>query len=413
MIAEIVSIGDELLIGQVINTNAAWLAENLNMTGVRVNRIITLPDEHDELISGLKESMERADLVIITGGLGPTRDDITKNVLCRIFDSHLVVNHDILNGINVLFRKRGYKMTPLNEKQAEVPHNCIPLQNQLGTAPGLWFEKNGKIVVSVPGVPFEMKELFAEQILPRLKGKLPPGFIIHKTILTQGVGESFLADMIREWEEKLPANIKLAYLPQPGIVRLRMTATGQDENALNKQVSDELSKLKKIIGELAFGYDNDTLEAVIGRVLSETGRTLSTAESCTGGYIAHIITSVAGSSAYYKGSVVSYANDIKTGMLGVREETLIKHGAVSEETVIQMAENIRVKFQTDYSIAVSGIAGPDGGTDDKPVGTVWVAVALPDKTITKKFLFGDNRMRNIQRAALSALNLLRLNIPER
>lgn len=413
MIAEIVSVGDELLIGQVINTNAAWLAENLNMSGVRVSRILTLPDERDELISGLTESMERADLVIITGGLGPTRDDITKNVLCSIFDSHLVINHEILNDITVLFRKRGYKMTPLNEKQAEVPHNCIPLHNKLGTAPGLWFEKNGKIVVSVPGVPYEMKELYAEQILPRLKKTLPPGYIIHKTVLTQGVGESFLADMIREWEEKLPENMKLAYLPQPGIVRLRMTATGQDENVLNGQVSDELEKLKNIIGKLAFGYDKDTLEAVIGRMLSETGKTLSTAESCTGGYIAHIITSVAGSSTYYKGSVVSYANEIKTGMLDVREETLIKHGAVSEETVIQMAENIRMKFRTDYSIAVSGIAGPDGGTNEKPVGTIWVAIALPEKTVTKKFLFGDNRMRNIQRAALSALNLLRLNILER
>ena len=410
MKAEIISIGDELLIGQVVNTNASWLAENLNLAGVKVNRIIVLPDSFDELIYGLSESLQRADLIIATGGLGPTKDDITKTVLCKLFDSRLIIDESILAGIEVFFRKRGYSLTELNRKQAEVPHNCTPLENEMGTAPGLWFEKNGKILVSVPGVPFEMKELFTKKILPRIKSRIHSQFIVHKTVLTQGIGESFLADKIKVWEENLPENIRLAYLPQPGIVRLRLTATGEDETIVHCLIENEVNKLRGIIGDLIFGYDNDTLESMIGTLLLRSGRTLSTAESCTGGYIAHLITSVAGSSAYYKGSVISYSNEIKTGFLNVKEEILITCGAVSEETVIQMAENIRKKFITDYSIAVSGIAGPDGGTEEKPVGTVWIAVATPEKTITKKFLFGDNRLRNIQRASISALNLLRIHI---
>lgn len=410
MKAEIISIGDELLIGQVVNANASWLAENLNLAGIKVNRISVLPDHPEELYTGLSEALERSDFIITTGGLGPTKDDITKNVLCRLFGSALVINEEILKQIEVSFSKRGWALIEVNRKQAEVPDNCIPLPNNMGTAPGLWFEKANKIFVSVPGVPFEMKELFSNQILPRLKARGISSSIIHKTILTQGLGESFLAGLIKEWEDSLPVNLKLAYLPQPGIVRLRITAEGKDEKALLGIVEVKVSELKAIIGKHIFGYDNDTLESVIGSLLKKRGKTLSTAESCTGGYIAHLITSVPGSSDYYKGSVISYSNEIKTGFLGVKEETLTRYGAVSEETVIQMAENIRKKFKTDCSIAVSGIAGPDGGTEDKPVGTVWIAVATTEKTITHKFLFGDNRMRNIQRASLSALNMLRLKI---
>jgi len=410
MKAEIISIGDELLIGQVVNTNASWLAENLNLAGIKVSRISVLPDDANELLSGLSEALERSDLIIATGGLGPTKDDITKNVLCQLFGSKLVMSQEILKEIEIFFSKRGYILTEENRKQAEIPDNCIPLHNSIGTAPGLWFEKENKIFVSVPGVPFEMKELFTNRILPRLNNLGISSFIMHKTILTQGLGESFLAGLISNWEDHLPANLKLAYLPQPGIVRLRLTAEGNDKTALSLLIKEKIEELKVIIGKYIFGYDNDTLESIVGSLLKNSGKTLSTAESCTGGYIAHLITSVPGSSEYFKGSVITYANEIKTGFLDVKVETLIHYGAVSEETVIQMAENIRKKFRTDYAVAVSGIAGPDGGTEEKPVGTVWIAIATPGKTLSKKFLFGDNRLRNIQRASLTALNLLRINI---
>jgi len=410
MIAEIITIGDELLIGQVIDTNSAWIGENLNRIGIKVHQITSISDDREHILKTLKEAETRADIILITGGLGPTKDDITKTTLCEYFDTTLVFNQDAYKNIETIFLQRGYTVTELNRRQAEVPANCTPITNLNGTAPGMWFERNSKIFVSMPGVPFEMKKMMTDQILPKLSEKLSLGFIIHKTILTQGVGESFLAKTIEDWEDALPKNIKLAYLPQPGMVRLRLTAVGQDRSELEQIIEDQVQKLKEIIADFIFGFDDETMESVIGKLLKEHKNTVSTAESCTGGYIAHLITSVPGSSEYFMGSVVAYSNKIKQDELGVKSESLVSHGAVSETVVREMAEGIRKKFKTGFSIATSGIAGPDGGTDEKPVGTTWIAVATPEKTISQKFLFGEHRGRNIRKAALAGLNMLRTEL---
>lgn len=410
MKAEIITIGDEILIGQVVDTNSAWMARELNMAGIQVNRIISVMDNHEEITKALAESTERADVIITSGGLGPTRDDITKLALCDYFKTHLVFDQTSYDNIERLFGKRGYTMTEVNRKQAEVPACCEPLLNENGTAPGMWFRQNGKIYVSLPGVPFEMKALMTSHVLPLLK-PLSNKVIIHKTILTQGVGESFLADKIQEWESALPPNIKLAYLPQPGIVRLRLSATGSKREELQQLLDEQVLLLHSIISEYIFGEDNDSLEEVVGQLLKDHNLTLSTAESCTGGYISHLITSIAGSSAYYNGSIISYSNEVKVNSLGVKQSTIDEFGAVSRETVIEMAEGVRNKLKTDCSIAVSGIAGPEGGSDDKPVGTVWIAVYTPyTGMVVKKYLFGEHRERNIRRSALAALDMLRKQI---
>lgn len=410
MKAEIITIGDELLIGQVVDTNSAWLGEQLNLAGVSVHQITSISDNSEHILNALSEASRRADLILITGGLGPTKDDITKEALCSFFDTGLAFNQQAYENVERLFRHRGVKVTELNRRQADVPEACTPLPNPEGTAPGMWFEKNKVYFVSMPGVPFEMKTMFTNQVLPRLAKYTDANFIVHKTILTQGVGESFLAKTIEDWENSLPENIKLAYLPQPGMVRLRLTGVGNEKSTLEMQL-DELDKsLRKLIPDLIFGYGTETMEEVIGKYLSFTQKTISTAESCTGGYIAHLITGVPGSSAYFKGSVVAYSNQVKMNNLDVEKETLDKFGAVSEQVVIQMAEGVRKRLDTDYSLAVSGIAGPDGGTDEKPVGTTWIALASPEKTIAKKFLFGEHRGRNIRKAALEALNMLRLEL---
>ena len=322
MTAEIITIGDELLIGQVTDTNSAWIAEQLNLIGIRVRQITSISDEREHILSTLAEAETRADIILITGGLGPTKDDITKTTLCEFFGTGLVLNEEAFKNIETLFRLRGFPVTELNRKQAEIPANCTPLQNLNGTAPGMWFERNGKIFVSMPGVPFEMKSMVTNDILPRLSQKFKSQFIVHKTILTQGVGESFLAKTIENWEDNLPENIKLAYLPQPGIVRLRLTTIGESKAELQNQLEDEISKIKKIIPDLIFGYNGDTLELVIGQLLKTGSKTVSTAESCTGGYLAHLITNIPGSSEYYPGSVVSYSNRVKIDELGVREKSL-------------------------------------------------------------------------------------------
>jgi nicotinamide-nucleotide amidase len=410
MIAEIITIGDELLIGQVIDTNSAWIGENLNMIGIKVHQITSISDDREHILKTLEEAETRADIILITGGLGPTKDDITKTTLCEYFDTRLVFNQDAYKNIETIFLQRGYTVTELNRRQAEVPANCTPIMNLNGTAPGMWFERNNKIFVSMPGVPFEMKTMMSEQILPKFTAKLNLGFIIHKTILTQGVGESFLAKTIEDWEDSLPKSIKLAYLPQPGMVRLRLTAIGNNKAEILNLIEEQDQKLRQLIPDYIFGYDNETMESVVGNLLKKHKMTVSTAESCTGGRIAHLITSVPGSSEYFIGSVVAYSNRIKEAELGVRAESLEKYGAVSEAVVREMAEGIRKKFKTDFSIATSGIAGPDGGTDEKPVGTTWIAVATPEKTITQKFLFGEHRGRNIHKAALAALNMLRMEL---
>lgn len=407
MQAEIISIGDELLIGQVINTNSSWIGQELSLIGLPVHQITVISDNREHILTALHEAEQRADVILITGGLGPTKDDITKQCLCEYFDTYLVFDETTYQNIKNLFKLRDYQVTGPNKKQAEIPANCRPITNKNGTAPGMWFEKNGKTFVSMPGVPFEMKPMMTDYILPALSYRSDIGAIVHKTILTQGVGESFLAATIQNWEDALPGHIKLAYLPQPGIVRLRLSAYGADKNKLIDEVDEEVEKLLKIIPELVYGYGNDTLEEIVGKLLKERNQTLVTAESCTGGYLAHLITSIAGSSSYYLGSIISYSNDLKIKLLGVDARDIETQGAVSEAVVKSMAGNARERLGSDYAVAVSGIAGPDGGTELKPVGTTWIAIATPDKVVAQKFMFGEHRERNIHRAAISALNMLR------
>ena len=420
MNAEIISIGNELLIGQVVNTNASWMAEQLNLAGIRVKQITSIADEQEDILMALEEAESRASVVLVTGGLGPTKDDITKEAICKYFKTRLVFNQEAFDSIEQLFALRGYKVTELNRKQADIPETSIPLPNHNGTAPGIWLEKIrddktvNTVFVFMPGVPFEMKPMFTETVIPRLKAEFPTKSIFHKTILTQGIGESFLSDIIEKWEVSLPKNISLAYLPQPGIVRLRLSGIGEKDDEIRQRVLKEAGKLEKLIPDYIFGYDEDKLEEIVGKLLKEKQQTLATAESCTGGYIAHLITSIPGSSLYYKGSVVAYSNEIKETELNVRHDSLVQYGAVSEQVVLEMATGIRKKFRTDFAIATSGIAGPEGGTKDKPAGTTWIAIATPEKVFAKHYLFGEreNRERNIRKTALQALNLLRKEISE-
>jgi nicotinamide-nucleotide amidase len=410
MTAEIISIGDELLIGQVINTNASWLSEQFNMAGIKIFQVTTISDHREHILETLKQAHRRTDIILMTGGLGPTKDDITKQTLCEYFETSLRFDEEAFNNIKRLFGTWNRNISELNRRQAEIPASCTPIQNQQGTAPGMWFEKEGKIYISLPGVPFEMKAMVQGFILPELSKKFHLPAIRHKTVLTYGIAESALASKIAAWEDELPKIVKLAYLPQPGMVRLRLSAYGDSGEILDKIIDDQLGKLIKIIPDEIVGYDNELLEQITGKLLRSKGKTLSTAESCTGGYIAHLITSVAGSSDYFKGSVVAYANEIKENLLGVNHQSLLQFGAVSEEVVKQMAESVKRKFVTDYSIAVSGVAGPGGGTPEKPVGTTWIAVTTPGKTIARHFMMGNDRERNIRKTALVAINMLRKEI---
>lgn len=410
MNAEIISIGDELLVGQVVNTNATWISQHLNLIGINVYQITAISDNSEQIKSVLDSARVNSDIILITGGLGPTKDDITKQCLCEYFNTNLKFNPEVYEQIKEIFHIRGMKVTELNKMQAEIPVSCTPIKNTNGTAPGMWFEEKGKIFVSMPGVPFEMQPMMTDHVLPELKKRYSGDFIIHKTVLTQGIGESWLSEMIADWEDKLPKNIKLAYLPQPAIVRLRLSAKGSDKKELERQLESQIKLLHKTIPDLIYGYDDETLEEITGRLLRERGKTLSTAESCTGGYIAHLITSIPGSSDYYKGSVISYANEIKEAELNVKKQSMVEHGVVSEEVVVQMAKGILKKYNTDFSIATSGIAGPGGATKDKAVGTTWIAVASENKVVVKKFLFGENRERNIRKTAVTALNMLRKHI---
>jgi len=410
MKAEIISIGDELLIGQVINTNASWMAVELNKSGIQVVRITAISDSGDEIKDAIASAEKNCDIILLTGGLGPTKDDITKHVLADYYNSKMVFHKPTYEQVKSIFAMRKFKVSEVNKKQAEIPEVCIPLFNKHGTAPGMWFENNGKVLVSLPGVPFEMKTLINDEVIPRLQSKFSLNYIFHKTIMTTGVGESALAEIIEEWENNLPDNIKLAYLPQPGIVRLRLSATGLIQNELEAEVKEYCRMLNSIIHDIIFGYDDIGLEEVVGKQLYSVGCTLSTAESCTGGYIAHLITSIAGSSIYFKGSVVSYSNSVKENQLDVDPRVLEKYGAVSREVIEQMALGGKKLLKTDYCIATSGIAGPDGGTSDKPVGTIWIALATPSGVQTKLFHFGEHRGRNIRRTSLAALNMLRVEL---
>jgi nicotinamide-nucleotide amidase len=410
MRAVIITIGDELLIGQTVDTNSAWMGAELSKSGFDVMRIISVHDRREDIIYALSEAAGKTDVVLITGGLGPTSDDITKPTLCEFFNTHLVLNYEVLSMVEEMMSLRNFPMNEKNRRQAEVPESCMVLRNAAGTAPGMWFEKDGTIYISMPGIPYEMKYLMREIVLPELNKRFTSQIIIHRNIMTYGTGESLLADRLTDFESGLPMDIKLAYLPAEGIIKLRLTATGSDHDQLTNLVNEQVRKLYETIPEYIYGENEESLEMVIGKLLTEKNMTVSTAESCTGGEIAHLITSVPGSSLYYKGSVIAYSNSVKTQLLGVQDFILTRYGAVSENTVKEMAVGARSLLKTDFVIATSGIAGPDGGNESKPVGTVWMAVSSEHGTICEKRVFGNDRITNIKRFSLAALNLLRKQI---
>jgi nicotinamide-nucleotide amidase len=406
MLAEIITIGDEILIGQIVDTNSAWMAKQLNAIGVSVKQITSVSDDEAHILASLAQAEERADLILITGGLGPTKDDITKKTLAKYFGMGFRRDEAALEMVASIFKKYNRPLIDINIQQADVPDGCEVIVNKNGTAPCMWFEQNDKIFVSMPGVPFEMMYLMDDEILPRIKSKFTLPTIVHKTILTANIGESFLAKEIEEIEDLLPDHIKLAYLPKLGQVRLRLSAKGNDETTLKQEVEVYAKQIISKIQQFVVVDEDVPFEKAILDIMKKRGVTLSTAESCTGGYIAHLITQHPGCSSVYWGGAVAYAYSLKESILGVKESTLTQFGAVSEETVKEMAEGAIKHFKTDYAIAVSGIAGPDGGTADKPVGTVWIAVSNKDKTVAKVFTFSNKRIQNIERSAASALTML-------
>lgn len=410
MKAAIITIGDELLIGQTVDTNSAWMGAELSKSGFDVYRITSVHDRREDILYALNEAAGKTDVVLITGGLGPTSDDITKPTLCEYFNTKLVLNNEVLMMIEEMMKHRNFPMNEKNRQQAEVPESCRVLKNAAGTAPGMWFEKDGTIYISMPGVPHEMKQLMTELVLPELNKRFTSQIIIHRNIMTYGTFESKLADILTGFESGLPENIKLAYLPASGIIKLRLTGTGEDQAVLSGIINDQVIKLYEIIPEFIYGEDEESLEMVIGKLLLAKNKTVSTAESCTGGEIAHMITSVSGSSAYYKGSVIAYSNLVKTQLLGVQDFIITRYGAVSENTAKEMAVGARSLLNTDFALATTGIAGPEGGTETKPVGTIWMAVASERGTIAEKRVFGNDRNTNIKRFSLAALNLLRKQI---
>jgi nicotinamide-nucleotide amidase len=407
MLAEIITIGDEILIGQVIDTNSAFIAEELNKIGVRIGQITSISDNRSSIINALDEASKRAGLVILTGGLGPTNDDITKHTLAEYFNSKLVVNTAVLDHIKILLSARGVKVNDRNICQAELPDNCRLLHNATGTAQGMWFEKNRTIFISLPGVPFEMEALMTDYAIPLIKDAFRLLPIHHFTFLTHGLAESVMAMKIASWEKDLPSSVKLAYLPSPGVLRLRLSVYNPDDGNANSQLDEEVSKLKLLIADYIFGYNNDTLEEVTGNLLREKGIALSVAEICTGGKIAALITSVPGCSDYFKGSVTAYSNASKCDLLGVSRASIKAFGAVSQPVAEEMARGVRERFGADISVATTGIAGPSGGTFEKPVGTTWIAVSTAGLTRAEKFSFGEHRGRNIQKASIAALFMLR------
>ena len=406
MLAEIITIGDEILIGQIVDTNSAWMANHLNEAGIRVKQISSVSDDRDHILTALTEAHDRADIILITGGLGPTKDDITKNTLATYFKVGMIESKEALDNVTRIFAKYNRPMLEINKLQAQVPANCEVILNMNGTAPGMWFNYNGKIYVSIPGVPFEMMYMMEEQVIPKLKSTLKLPVIIHRTILTAGEGESFLAERIADIEDSLPPDIKLAYLPKLGQVRLRLSGYGDNEAYLKERIDEFAARITERVSNVVVAQEDIPLEKVILNIMSQRGLKLVVAESCTGGYISHLFTQHAGSSDVFLGGAVTYSNELKKKLLGVKSETLEKHGAVSEQTVTEMAEGALRNFGGDYAIAVTGIAGPGGGSADKPVGTVWIGVASRAKTQIKKFTFGSKRTQNIERSAISAFFML-------
>jgi nicotinamide-nucleotide amidase len=410
--ASIITIGDELLIGQVIDTNSSWMAQELNKAGIRVARRVAVGDMWDEIWNALDQESKQAQIILITGGLGPTSDDITKPLLCKYFGGKLIVDEAAKQNVIDIFTRFNRPVTSRNLLQAEVPDVCTVIQNKRGTAPGMQFNKDGIIFISMPGVPHEMKGMMEEYVIPQLAKQFTLPFIEHRTLLTAGVGESFLADLIQDFETALPENIKLAYLPNYGMVRLRLSTTGFNKAALNKIIETEFKKLQALVAAYLVTTVDEPMEKVVGKLLLQKNKTMCTAESCTGGYIAHLLTSIPGSSAFYDGSVVSYSYGAKEDLLNVSHQTLLTHGAVSQEVVTEMAKGALQNIKSDYVIAVSGIMGPGGGLPEKPVGTAWIAVGNAQKIVAQKLHFRFDRARNIQLTATTALNVLRQFILE-
>jgi nicotinamide-nucleotide amidase len=406
-LVEIITIGDEILIGQIVDTNSAWMGTELNKEGFRVFQITTVPDSEAQILEAVDLAFNRADIVLLTGGLGPTKDDITKQTLCKYFNTRLVFDQGVIDNINELFRNRPLVLNELTYGQANVPQAATIIQNKRGTAPVTWFDRGEKVLVSMPGVPSEMKWVMSNEILPRLAERFKTPSLMHQTVLVYGIPESSLAIQLTDWENELPTFIKLAYLPSPGLVKLRMTGFLEDRMALENRIQEELIRLRAILGPSILAEEDLPVETIIGNLLKDKNLKLVTAESCTGGNIAHMITSVAGSSTYFKGGVVAYSNEIKQLLLGVSPATLEEVGAVSQEVVEEMAKGALEKLEADVAVAVSGIAGPDGGTESKPVGTVWIAVCTPKDMISRQFQFGALRSINISRATLAAFAMIK------
>ncbi|MEI8085738.1 MAG: CinA family nicotinamide mononucleotide deamidase-related protein [Paludibacter sp.] len=404
---EIITIGDEILIGQIFDTNSAWMAKELNRAGFELAQITSVHDDEQHIIDTLELALIRADIVLFTGGIGPTKDDITKQTLCKYFGTKLIFNESVYQNIERLFVHRPNAMNELNKLQAMVPENCSVIQNEVGTAPITWFEKNGKVIVSMPGVPNEMKHVMSMEIIPRLQTRFETPVLMHKTVQVYGLPESALALKIADWENALPEFIKLAYLPNSGIVKLRLSGLLDNVLELEFIMNQQIDLLNQILGKSIVAYEDIPMERLIGNMLLARGKMVATAESCTGGNLAHLFTSIPGSSEFYKGSVVAYSNEVKENLLGVNADDILNFGAVSKTVVEQMAEGARKLLKSDVAIATSGIAGPTGGTPEKPIGTTWIAASSADNLISREYHFGNNREQNIQRATQAALLLLK------
>ena len=406
MNAEIITIGDEILIGQIVDTNSAWLGQRLGELGIRVFRITSVSDSADEIASAIDCAMNRSQLVLVTGGLGPTKDDITKHTLAQLFGSHLVENADVLKDVRNCLERRGIEVTALNRAQAQVPECARVVRNHNGTAPGMWFERNGSVLLSLPGVPYEMKSIMEQYGFGLISEHFALNPNAHVTMLTFGIAESILADQISAWENALPSSVKLAYLPNPQGVKLRLSC--YDGAYSTDELRLMFDEVKKIIGGAFVGEMPTSVESEVARMLNERKATLSVAESCTGGYVSSKFTAMSGASVYYKGAIVSYGNRAKKELLGVSQKTLDKFGAVSCETAEEMADGARAALKSDYAISITGIAGPDGGSAEKPVGTVCMAIATPYGIYSRRMQFGNLRDINIQRSGANAINMLRL-----
>ncbi|HMI07065.1 MAG TPA: competence/damage-inducible protein A [Flavobacterium sp.] len=412
MKATIVTIGDEILIGQIVDTNSGFIAKSLDKIGVEISEMISISDNKQHILDTFSKLQNQVDLVIVTGGLGPTKDDITKKTFCEYFDDELVSDRNVLDHITELFKKFSDRpLQQVNIDQALVPSKATVLHNRFGSAPGMWVKKENTVFISLPGVPFEMKGIVEFEIIPKIVKEYKRPYIIHKTILTYGMGESMLAEKIENWEDNLPEFIKLAYLPSPGRVRLRLSARGTDKEILEKAIEENVTSLTKLLGDIIVGFDDsETIEVILGKLLTQKGKTVSTAESCTGGKIAQVLTSISGSSKYYKGSIVSYNKEVKVNVLGVSPETIKKHSVVSAQVATEMAANVRRILKTDYGIGVTGNAGPTSDDTDEEIGVVFIAIATPETVIVGKFDFGQPREKVIDRAVNKSLEMLQKEI---